>query len=138
MAKNINKDPFDEATQLKLEIFRECFREWLPVFIHNPTIEKIYIYDFFAGSGTDSEGNPGSPLILLNEAKGNNCSNCNSIGEKKATFAFNEFLDDKNKELKDAVNSFIVKCLEDNCNKDECLYKWHLKMLLTVKILKTY
>ena len=58
MAKNINKDPFDEATQLKLEIFRECFREWLPVFIHNPTIEKIYSYDFFAGSGTDSEGNP--------------------------------------------------------------------------------
>lgn len=38
MAKDINKKEFDEATLLKLEIFRECFREWLPVFIHSPLI----------------------------------------------------------------------------------------------------
>jgi len=43
MSKDINKNPFDEATKLKLEIFGECFREWLPVFIHNPSVDKIYI-----------------------------------------------------------------------------------------------
>ena len=89
MTKNINKSPFDEATELKLEIFGECFREWLPVFIHNPLIEKIFIYDFFAGSGTDSLGKPGSPIILLNEAKGENCKICNSVNGKQIIFGFN-------------------------------------------------
>jgi hypothetical protein len=45
MADNFHNKPFDKATKLKLEIFGECFREWLPVFIFNPTISKIFIYD---------------------------------------------------------------------------------------------
>jgi three-Cys-motif partner protein len=126
MSKNINKSPFDEATNLKLEIFGECFREWLPVFIHNPTVEKIYIYDFFAGSGTDSIGNPGSPLILLNEAKGENCKVCNSIGKKQIIFAFNELLEGKNRELKNAIKSHIEKCIEANCKKEKCQYENHV------------
>lgn len=126
MAKNINKKPFDEATKLKLDIFRECFREWLPVFIHNPLVEKIYIYDFFAGSGKDSLGNLGSPLILLNEAKGENCKVCNSVGEKQIIFGFNELLDRKNIELKDAIDSFIDNCIKTNCKKEECQYKSHV------------
>lgn len=69
--KDINSEPFPEATMLKLDIFRRCFREWFPVFVHHPSVESIYIYDMFAGSGTDSDGNPGSPLILLEEAVGN-------------------------------------------------------------------
>ncbi len=126
MAKNINKKPFDEATKLKLEIFGECFREWLPVFIHNPAVDKIYIYDFFAGSGTDSDGSLGSPLILLNEAKGENCKVCNSVGNKQIVFAFNELLDDKNKELEESINKYIDKCIKDNCNKSDCHYKRHV------------
>lgn len=126
MARNINKKPFDEATKLKLEIFGECFREWLPVFIHNPSIERIYIYDFFAGSGTDSEGTPGSPLILLNEAKGDNCKVCNSVNGKQIIFGFNEFLDDKNKELKDSIDGYIDKCIKQNCQRSECQYKSHV------------
>ncbi|MDX9883994.1 MAG: hypothetical protein RBS73_18185, partial [Prolixibacteraceae bacterium] len=102
MATNINKSPFDEATKLKLEIFRECFREWLPVFVHNPSIKRIYIYDFFAGSGSDSIGNPGSPLILLQEAKGENCKICDAVGGKQIIFAFNELLEGKNRELNNA------------------------------------
>jgi len=69
MAKDINKNSFDEATKLKLTIFGECFKEWLPVFLHNRYTQSVYIYDFFAGSGTDAEGHNGSPLILLTEAK---------------------------------------------------------------------
>lgn len=41
MAKDINKKEFTEETQLKLEIFQECFREWYPVFIHNKYITNV-------------------------------------------------------------------------------------------------
>lgn len=41
MAKDINKKEFTEETQLKLEIFQECFREWYPVFIHNLLAELV-------------------------------------------------------------------------------------------------
>lgn len=69
--KDINDKPFDEGTLLKLDIFRDCFREWFPVFVHNAAISRIYIYDMFAGSGKDSISMDGSPLILLKEARGN-------------------------------------------------------------------
>ena len=61
---------FDEATTVKLNLFRQYIREWLPVFMTRrkfgaSKIENIHIYDFFAGPGYDSEGNPGSPLIMF-------------------------------------------------------------------------
>lgn len=92
MAKNINKNVYSEETLLKLDIFRECFREWFPVFLHNPYITNIYIYDFFAGSGTDIEGTFGSPLILLEEARGEKHQHCAHFqqNKQKIAFAFNE------------------------------------------------
>ena len=65
MAKDINKTIFTEETKLKLDIFRECFREWYPVFLHNQYIKRLYIYDMFAGSGKDVIGNFGSPLDIV-------------------------------------------------------------------------
>lgn len=59
MKQDINQKPFDEKTLLKLDIFQECFKEWLPVFIHNSFIDEIYVLDLFSGSGTDTEGNYG-------------------------------------------------------------------------------
>ena len=90
--KDINKQPFPEATMLKLDIFRRCFREWFPVFVHHPDIKQIFIYDMFAGSGTDSEGNPGSPIILLEEARGNERQHCMALAKnnKYVVFGFNE------------------------------------------------
>ncbi len=59
---------FDEATKLKLEIFRGYIREWIPVFVSKSNYWKqVNIYDFFAGPGRDRSGNPGSPLIILDE-----------------------------------------------------------------------
>ncbi|MFV0505710.1 MAG: hypothetical protein ACK5L5_03225 [Bacteroidales bacterium] len=81
----MNKKPFDEASKLKLEIFGECFKEWFPVFMNNRWCEKLYIYDFFAGSGKDSEGNYGSPLVLLDQAKGENNKYCLVHDKKKQT-----------------------------------------------------
>lgn len=124
MTGNFHKKPFDEATKLKLEIFGECFREWLPVFIYNKAISKIFIYDFFAGAGKDSDGNQGSPLILLSEAKGQDCKICKALNDKEIIFAFN----DKNqfKELEKSINEFVENCLITNCKRENCQYSWHI------------
>lgn len=116
MAKNINKKVYSEETLLKLDIFRECFREWFPVFLHNPYITNIYIYDFFAGSGTDVEGTFGSPLILLEEARGEKHQHCAHFqqNKQKIAFAFNEAQKRKAKTLESKVNDFFSSC-QENC-----------------------
>lgn len=129
MAKNINDKAFKGETQLKLNIFRECFREWFPVFLHNPYVSHIYIYDLFAGSGTDADGKYGSPLILLEEARGESTKHCSVIkkGNKQITFIFNEKEKTKKQEkfelLRSNVTSFFSKCKEDNICEEECVYK---------------
>ncbi len=129
MATDINKGEFDEATLLKLEIFKKCFKEWFPVFINLDFIEKIFIYDFFAGSGSDITGAPGSPLILLDVAKGDNMKYCREIRrkDKKTTFVFNEHEPNKKEQekfelLKQNVDSHKVKCSTSNCSGKDCIY----------------
>lgn len=126
MAKDINKDKFSEGTKLKLEIFAECFREWLPVFIHNPYIKDLFVYDFFAGSGKDAEGTLGSPLILLNEARGDNRKYCEQVlkNNKKVCFAFNEKEKPKYDTLVSNVKDFMVTCKENNCKTINCIYNY--------------
>lgn len=66
--KSLFSAPFDDGTKAKLEIFRLYLREWLPVFISSydkKYWDSIYIYDFFAGEGKDTEDNYGSPLVIL-------------------------------------------------------------------------
>ncbi len=66
-AKNLFDKPFDEGTKVKLEIFREYFQEWLPVFVSRkePIWKTIQFFDFFAGKGKDINGELGSPLIAV-------------------------------------------------------------------------
>ncbi len=65
---NFHRTNFDEGTNTKLELFRMYLRSWLPVFISSsPRGSTINIVDLFAGPGTDQAGNPGSPLIALEE-----------------------------------------------------------------------
>lgn len=128
MAANINDKVFDEKTQLKLDIFRECFREWFPVFLHNPFINRIYIMDMFAGSGTDSEGNPGSPLVLLDEVKGVGANYCKHAEHNKSDvhFWFNE-LPSKKVGLHKNVESFIDEC-EEKCSLQQCYFRDRIKI----------
>ncbi len=123
MAKKFTDKAFDEATKLKLEIFGECFREWLPVFIHNIYTPRLFIYDFFAGNGKDINGSPGSPLVLLNEAKGTNCKICSRLHQKEIVFGFN----DKNEgaTLKEVVENYLLECRKHNCKQDQCNYQVH-------------
>jgi three-Cys-motif partner protein len=126
MAKDINKDVFSEGTSQKLAIFAECFREWFPVFIHNRFTKGIFIVDFFAGSGMDSEGNLGSPLLLLKEARGANCEYCKTAlsKNKKVYFAFNENNKQKETDLEVNIKTFMDKCIKDNCKRDKCVYSY--------------
>jgi three-Cys-motif partner protein len=125
MTKDINKEAFDDSTKLKLEIFRECFREWFPVFKNNLFIKKVFVYDFFAGSGTDSAGHFGSPLILLQESKGKDKKYCDNIS-KPIEFFFNESIKKKAEKLKDTVENYLSDCEIDNaCGR--CVYKTKVK-----------
>jgi len=126
VAKDINKKKYSEETQLKLDIFAEFFREWFPVFINNIHIEKIYILDLFAGSGSDIEDNLGSPLKLLQKAKGENRMHCSKIN-KQITFIFNELKKTKLEELKKNVNEYISKCKAENNCGDICIYENNIK-----------
>lgn len=68
-SKSLFSEPFDEGTLFKLKIFKDYFKEWLPVFVspNNPIWNKIQIFDLFAGMGKDCNGVFGSPLIIIDE-----------------------------------------------------------------------
>jgi len=119
LPKDINKSKFTEETKLKLDIFREFFREWFPVFLNNPFIDRIYIYDFFAGSGTDDSGVYGSPLILLDEVK----KYCEKANSKPIVFSFNEKQKEKIEALKISVEDYFLKCFNANLCKENCKHK---------------
>ncbi len=66
---DIHSKKFDSATHFKLNILREYLKEWFPVFLRKKKKfwKDIFVYDFFTGEGYDTDGNIGSPLIILNE-----------------------------------------------------------------------
>lgn len=113
MARDINKEIFDEATKLKLNIFGDCFEEWLPVFNNDRYTDGVCVFDFFAGSGKDPEGSSGSPLVLLQKAKGVNRKYC-LYAKKDISFIFNEGLTDKSIELNQNIEEYIKQCKQDN------------------------
>jgi len=121
MTININGKLFDEATTDKLDLFRNCFKEWFPTLLHNPYCDELYVFDFFAGSGLDIVGNFGSPLILLKEAKGENRMHCSHASAKKVKFIFNEARKKKSEILSENVNNYLNNCLQ-NCGLEKCVY----------------
>jgi three-Cys-motif partner protein len=100
MARDIHKTPFDEGTKAKLSIFQDYLKEWLPVFLSKKEIywNTINVFDFFAGPGSDSIGNKGTPLIIIEELS----PYIDNIIQKrlKVNLYFNEFSRTKQEELK--------------------------------------
>ena len=120
--KDINKTEFSEETKLKLDLFRECFREWFPVFVHNLYISHVFVYDLFAGSGKDAVGNPGSPIILFQESRGDKKQHCKSLLRANApriTFAYNELESSKRSELEENVSAEYNLC-KSQCTEVKC------------------
>lgn len=64
--KDLHDKPFDSGTLLKLEIFEKYTQAWLPVFAISKG-ENIFIVDFFAGTGYDVNGVPGSPIRIISK-----------------------------------------------------------------------
>lgn len=125
MTSDINKTEFSDETKLKLDIFRECFREWFPVFIHHQHIKRLLVYDMFAGSGQDIKGTPGSPLILLQEAK-SHCKFLSKNRQLQVYFGFNELKQDKEQELEHNVQEYMSKC-QSICGFSSCPYQEHIR-----------
>ena len=128
MMKDINRSPYTKETELKLDIFKRCFREWFPVFLNanRKYTERLYIYDLFAGSGTDADGKWGSPLWLLSEARGEQKQYCTQILNGKAPsiyFAFNELKTEKAKELEEKVQRFFSLCSMRDCAHNRCAFQ---------------
>lgn len=68
--RDFHRTAFDEGTKVKLGMFGDYTREWLPVWLSQADPRKpITIVDFFAGPGADCEGTPGSPLIILKQLR---------------------------------------------------------------------
>src|SRR6187455_3300669 len=72
MADQFHEKPYDEGTLAKLRIFELYTQEWIPVFLSRakpPFSGGVHIFDFFSGPGTDSTGQPGSPLRILGQLR---------------------------------------------------------------------
>ena len=106
-----------------MAIFRECFKEWYPVFLNNPYVSRLIIYDMFAGSGRDTAGNVGSPIILLQEAMGSEKQYCAQIRQnnKSVILAFNEKEESKRNELECNIKREIIQC-KKACPFNDCVF----------------
>jgi len=115
---NFFQRPFDDATMLKLEIFRHYIREWLPVFLTRRTSgsflpTSVNMYDFFAGPGRDAAGNPGSPLIIVYELK----QYCANQGDRKSETPVRVLFNDKDR---NAISELKKTVQESRCEKSCC------------------
>jgi len=107
--KNLHAKPFDEGTIAKLEIFEDYAQAWIPTFVMlgAPT---ILIADFFAGTGYDKNGIPGSPIRLLEKLR-EQSSNLRSKKVKVIVY-LNEYDRHKFEELKVACENFLEEASE--------------------------
>ena len=67
-SKDLHSTAFDEATITKLEIFEKYAQAWIPTFVFS-NVKEVSIFDFFAGTGYDISGTPGSPIRILQKIK---------------------------------------------------------------------
>jgi len=107
MVNNFHHTAFDDATLLKLEIYRRYIETWLPVFIERPHDSwwdgRINIFDFFCGPGKDADGRDGSPLVAIKE-----CSKFATLlsqQNKNVKLVFNDARPKKIKELNETLGT---------------------------------
>lgn len=101
--RNFHSTPFDEATLVKLDLFRRYIREWLPVFLYRQRSRSVRIVDFFAGPGRDRDGAPGSPLLAVEEIR--QYQDQISATSTPVQLILNEYSAEKAKNLQDALEA---------------------------------
>lgn len=123
--KNIHKEPFDDGTLLKLDIFQKYLKEWLPVFLNWAfgTVQ-INIVDFFAGQGKDVNGIPGSPILIIQEILAHKSEI--EIKKVKIRVIVNELNKDKYKMLDSEITPFkesFFELIVENEPFEKCFHK---------------
>jgi len=101
---NFFSSKFDDSTMTKLFIFEKYVETWLPVFLRQQK-DYIYIFDFFAGVGYDSEGNLGSPIRVLEQIE----HYLSIISNTKIKLFFNDYKKKHLKNLKSNCDDYIKK-----------------------------
>ena len=103
--RDLHDHPFDEETILKLEIFEDYLKEWLPTFVMSHPDDDIWIFDFFAGTGRDLNDIAGSPIRILQQIKGQ----AGNIFQKscKVHVCLNEYNTTKFNSLKQCCGQYI-------------------------------
>jgi len=57
-----------KAQLLSFQIFEDYAQAWIPTFVMSE-FNTICIFDFFAGTGYDKNGEPGSPIRILEKLR---------------------------------------------------------------------
>jgi three-Cys-motif partner protein len=112
MSKEFFNRPFTEDTNVKLELYREYLRKWFPVFIaaHKPFVQMVNLFDLFCGTGRDSEGTAGSPIIALEVLK-----DYEDL-VKSTKVQINLFFNDQNKQFLEQLDANINELEYDKKN----------------------
>lgn len=121
------------GTKTKLEIFDRYFKESLPVFIHSPFFEEIYIYDLFAGKGKDENGENGTSLNILSGI----IPHCEAIKLKKKNIYV--ILNDKQESdtLSDNVTEFLNLC-DKECVIGDCIFRLDKNLIVKANDFEDY
>jgi len=106
---NFFSSKFDESTMTKLFIFEKYVESWMPVFLKQQK-DYIYIFDFFAGAGYDSKGNPGSPIRVLEQIE----HYLSIISNTKIKLFFNDYKKKHFKNLKSKCDDYLKTNLSLN------------------------
>lgn len=104
--KDLHDKPFDQGTLTKLVIFEKYTQAWIPVFTLSKG-EKIFIVDFFAGTGYDMNGVPGSPIRILSKIL--DFADLLLKNRTKVHLHLNEYKKGKCSSLEKACSQFINK-----------------------------
>ena len=114
MARDLFRKSFDEGTLIKLKIFEDYFKEWLPVFLKKTYWKEIQIFDLFAGEGKDSQGADGSPIRVVNTLNENSLL----IEESKVKIKF--IVNELEKEKYDLLTLNLKSYMQNSRYSIEC------------------
>lgn len=118
MPKQFHSKEFDPSTRLKLDIFRRYVREWIPVFLSGykakPNFPRMCLFDLFSGPGMDTDGNPGTPIIILEELQ-NYCSQ--HANKKSSDVKIELFFNDVKRNNTNALTMHLnsIRCQKNCC-----------------------
>jgi three-Cys-motif partner protein len=126
---SFHEKPFDESTLIKLEIFRKYLGTWVSIFMRMNLI-KIGIYDFFSGPGYDAKGQPGTPVIIVDEVRKACCYKKPNMPENDICIVFNDVIKKHIEKLKENISRI-------SCNRKCCkieYYNLDFKQVLNDKL----